>query len=70
VKRLGKEEKRAGFGDAMSNGSHGNPALCVNFEVREGRSEYSLKRKYMCCHESKMQELFCFIYIPVSIISK
>ena len=55
VKKLGKAEKRVGFGDAMSNGSHDNPPLYVSFEVGERR---------------KMRELFCFIYIPVSTISK
>ena len=28
MKKLGKAEKRAGFGDAMSNGGHDNPPLC------------------------------------------
>ena len=36
MKKIGKAEKRAGFGDAMSNGSHNNPPY-VSFEAREKR---------------------------------
>ena len=45
VKNLGKAGKRAGFGDAMSNGSHDNPPPYVSFEVRKRRGGIYFEEK-------------------------
>lgn len=70
VKRLGKAETCERFGDAMSNGSHHNHLPYVSLEIRERRKGIYFEGKDMYCHRSKMWELFCFIYIPLSTISK
>ena len=57
VKELGKAEKRAGFGDAMSNGSLDSPPPMLASRSVKCEREYTSKRKDMCCDQGKMREL-------------
>ena len=72
VKELGKAEKGAGFGDAMSNGSCDNlPRLYVSFEVCGTRKGIYFEEKGHVLRSMQAERAFLLhIFLSLPLINK